>query len=67
MSLQGSIPTSELERLAAAAKANGVETVEVGVFEGRAAPVGQWLSLSVSDGENHYGESVTVPLTEKTT
>lgn len=64
MGLQGSIPAAELERLAAAAKENGVETIEVGVFQPE-APEGPWLSLAVSDGENHYGETVTVELAEK--
>jgi hypothetical protein len=66
MSLKGSIPVSELEQLAVAAKTNGVEAVEVAVFQPE-SPEGPWLSLAVSDGENHYGGTVIVELAEKTT
>jgi hypothetical protein len=71
MSLQGSIPAAELERLAEVAKENGVEAVQVAVFEGadvesttQHAP---WLSLDVTDGNAHYGDVVTAELAEKTT
>lgn len=60
MSLRAQIPVAELSSLLDAAQRNGVETIDVHL-DGRA------LMLSVADGNEHYGQTVTVTLTQQST
>jgi hypothetical protein len=57
MTVEGHIPVSELASLLEAAQHNGVEQVRVVRYEDQST-----VTLSVPDGDGHYGQSVTVQL-----